>query len=90
MHPERLEWRPVPGVYIFAGLNLQGLWVAHYVGRTHSLAERMSGHEEWLDAVLLGATHVHARVVPRELDRFALEHAVWRRYGPSLNDVRPS
>lgn len=54
-------WNEVAGLYIFAGLNSAGEWVALYIGSTESLAERLPNHPRWPEAVRLGATHIHVR-----------------------------
>ena len=56
-------WSEVPGLYIFAGRNSEGQWFPLYVGQTESLAARLPNHEKMLEAVQLGATHIHALMV---------------------------
>ena len=83
------DWSAVSGLYIFAGLgtNLLGtpLWQAFYVGQCQSFAERIPTHEKWLAALLLGATHVHAKTVLLADERAALERELVQAYQPSLN-----
>ncbi len=61
------NWREVGGLYIFAGLvsDEQGksLWRPFYIGQTQNFAERLPTHEDWPEAELLGATHIHAMVL---------------------------
>lgn len=78
-------WRPVPGVYIFAGMNAYRQWVALYIGQAGSLANRFSNHERWPAAARLGATHVHALVVPLQVDRDFIERSLIQAYQPHLN-----
>ncbi|TXT21074.1 MAG: hypothetical protein FD138_4110 [Planctomycetota bacterium] len=79
------NWRDLPGVYIFCGINHQQRWIAHYVGQTDSFAERLPNHERWLEARQLGATHVHARVVSPMATRDQVERELIRGYQPRLN-----
>ncbi len=78
-------WNEVGGVYIFAGLNAQGLWRPHYIGKAESFSNRLPGHERWEEAVQLGATHVHAMVVQEEATRAAIERELISAWRPSLN-----
>lgn len=78
-------WNEVPGLYVFAGQNLQGQWYPLYVGQAESLAERIPRHERWAEAVQLGATHVHARVVQDATTRDAVEERLIQLYQPRLN-----
>ena len=58
------DWSDAGGVYIFTGVNpTTNRWIPYYVGQTGSFRDRIPSHEKWPPAVLLGATHVHARVV---------------------------
>ena len=61
------KWKDVGGVYIFTGVK-QGKWVPLYIGQTGSFRERIALHEQWDQAVPLGATHVHAKAIPSEAD----------------------
>ncbi len=79
-------WNAVAGIYIFCGINQQGLWFPLYVGQAKSFAERVPGHERWREAVRLGATHIHARVVEQQATRDQIEAALIRAYQPALND----
>jgi len=48
-----------PGVYCFARPGAGGRgWIPLFLSRTGNLAKRMSSHEQWPDAQLLGATHI--------------------------------
>ncbi len=78
-------WRDVAGVYIFTGLNRDGLWTPIYVGETVSFSDRMPGHERWAEAVRYGATHVHAVVVAHEAIRRDLERRLIAGWQPPLN-----
>jgi hypothetical protein len=48
-----------PAVYAFAKPGAGGRgWAPVFLSRTANLKERMSNHERWREAELLGATHV--------------------------------
>lgn len=48
-----------PGVYCFARPGPSGRgWTPLFLSRTGNLAKRLSAHEQWGEAQLLGATHV--------------------------------
>jgi len=79
------NWNDVGGIYIFTGQNSQGQWVALYIGKADSFQSRFSSHERWDEALLVGATHVHARVVAQEATREAMEAELIRAYQPRLN-----
>lgn len=79
------DWNEVAGLYIFAGLNSVGRWMAFYIGSTESLAERLPNHPMWPVAIQLGATHIHAKVEPNVLIRLAQERELIRSYQPRLN-----
>ena len=80
-----IGWAAVAGVYIFVRVNAQGNYVPLYVGQTTSFAARLPGHERWAEAVRLGATQVHAKVVQDANQRTRLEVALIRRFNPVLN-----
>lgn len=79
------NWTNVPGIYIFAGKNQQGYWVALYIGQATSFAERIPNHERWEEAARLGATHVHACSVKSATDRDTIEAELIEKYQPRLN-----
>lgn len=84
-----VRWYEVAGLYIFtySAIDRLGISVWHplYVGETHSLAERLPNHEKWLEALTLGATHIHVRVESDEVQRVFAERAVIQHYQPPLN-----
>jgi hypothetical protein len=80
-----IAWNDVSGLYIFTGLNERIRWVALYIGQTDSFKERMLPHERWEEAVLIGATHVHAMAVPLAASRDRIEEELIQAYQPSLN-----
>ena len=80
------DWNDVGGVYIFCGVDpLQNVWKAKYIGQTGSFKDRIPNHDQWNEAVRLGATHVHAKVVPLQSERDAIEGQLLRAFHPPLN-----
>jgi len=80
------EWKDIGGIYIFAGVTPQNQWKAYYIGKAASFQSRIPSHERWNEAVRLGATHVHARVVSPEATRVQVEAQLIQAYQPPLND----
>ena len=79
-------WNDVPGVYIFAGQRWPGgHWYPIYVGKTESFAKRLPGHERETQALLMGATAVHARGVQLGTQRETMERLLIEKYQPELN-----
>ncbi len=78
-------WNDVAGLYIFAGLNANNQWVALYIGQTVSFQDRPGNHDRWDEAARLGATHVHAMVVPLQANRDAIEELLIGNHAPRLN-----
>jgi len=79
------DWNDEPGVYIFAGIQADALWHAYYVGITESFKTRLQNHEHWVAACRLGASHVHAMVVPLPEQRGQIEQELIATYRPYLN-----
>lgn len=77
-------WNNVAGIYIFTAI-VGPQWEAFYVGQCDSFLNRFQSHERWDQALLLGATHVHARVVPLQDGRDTLEAALIRACQPPMN-----
>ncbi len=78
-------WNDVAGIYIFCGLNPQNQWVSLYIGQADSFRKRIPSHEQWSQAVQLGATHIHALVVPQAASRDTIEEHLIETYQPVLN-----
>ena len=81
------KWKTVGGLYIFARVAGDG-WDPLYVGKTENFCLGLTSHERWEEARRLGATHVHALVVPLEADRGRLEAALIGLLRPPMN-VQP-
>jgi excinuclease UvrABC nuclease subunit len=79
------NWNDVGGVYIFSGLNSRQQWAAIYIGQTDSFHSRIPSHEQWIRAMLLGATHVHAMVESQAAKRDQIERQLIAAYQPMLN-----
>lgn len=84
--PDAVNWSTEAGVYIFAFVNENELWEAVYIGQAANFKARLCGHERWEEAELLGATHVHARVVRHQANRDLVESRLISTYQPPLND----
>jgi hypothetical protein len=78
-------WSDAGGIYIFTG-SVDAIWQPYYIGKAESFKTRMPTHERWDEAVALGATHVHAMVVPLAADRDAKEKFLIGAFQPPLND----
>ena len=60
VHSLDATFRPLPGVYIYAGQAEDGSWVPIYIAQTRDLHQRLEGHVRMDDAVANGATQLHA------------------------------
>jgi excinuclease UvrABC nuclease subunit len=83
--PAITTWNDFGGVYIFAGANYLNQWTAYYIGQTNSFQTRLPSHDRWEEARRLGATHVHALVVPQEATRLQIEQDLIQAFQPKLN-----
>ena len=81
------QWKQVAGLYIFAYPSDESHWGALYVGKTDDFSSRVPGHEKWDSAVRLGATNVHALVVPQRDLRDTWERCLIAHLQPTLNEV---
>ncbi len=79
-------WNRLAGLYIFACIRDETHWRALYVGQTDDFGSRIPSHERWTEAVLLGATHVHAAVVSNQADRNMLEAMLIQNLQPPMNN----
>jgi hypothetical protein len=84
IYPKNEGWKHVAGIYIFS-YHIPSGWVPLYVGQTDDFAKRPSVHERLDEAVQLGATHIHARVVPLQADRDRMEKALIAALQPPMN-----
>ena len=81
-----VTWNHVPGVYIFAGQRWPGgRWYPIYIGQTESFASALPQHEREAEALLMGATAVHAHVLQPETERETLKRLLIEKYQPELN-----
>ncbi len=85
IHHHAENWNAVPGIYMFCGVNALGQWSPLYIGQAESFAARIPNHERWREALQLGATHIHALVVPHGAVRSEIESELIRVYQPRLN-----
>lgn len=80
-----------PAVYAFARPSFGGRgWTPVFLSRTANLAVRMSGHERWEEARLLGATHVLLLCFPERSEREAAEIDLAGALKPVMNDGPPA
>ena len=79
------KWKTVGGLYIFARVA-GDRWDPLYVGKTENFCTRIPSHERWDEARRLGATRVHALVVPLEANRVRLEAALIGLLKPPMNE----
>jgi len=86
VHEPNVTFAHVGAVYLFCGVKQpENQWVLLYVGQAEDLADRLSTHERWPEAVELGATHIHAMAVSMATDRNSIEQELIRAYQPQLN-----
>ena len=78
-------WNRVGGLYIFAYIGKPNNWYAAYVGQTDDFSSRIPSHERWNEAVRLGATHIHALLVPLAANRDKWEKMLIQYLQPPLN-----
>jgi len=78
------QWKTVGGLYIFAREADAG-WEPLYVGKTENFRTRIPSHKRWDEARRLGATHVHALVVPLDTHRVRLKAALLDHLKPPMN-----
>lgn len=87
IHSENKNWVDAGGIYIFAKVNqLTQRWVPLYIGQASKLSDRLPNHERLNEAIRLGATHIHARVVSTQTDRDVLEAFLIKQHQPVLNE----
>jgi hypothetical protein len=58
--PLHTEFKPLPGVYIYAHLAEDESWVPIYISQTRDLHQRLEGSLKPDEAAAKGATHLHA------------------------------
>jgi excinuclease UvrABC nuclease subunit len=78
------DWLEVAGIYIFTGVK-DGLWRPYYIGQADNFKNRMASHTKWEEARKMGATHVHAMVVPQQAMRDTIEKEMIQRFQPPIN-----
>lgn len=83
--PDKTTWNDVAGIYIFAAITPDYKWKAIYIGQAQSFKDRLTNHENWDSAVRLGASHIHAMVVPLAANRDSIEAQLIAYYQPPLN-----
>lgn len=87
VYNQNKNWIDSGGIYIFARANqATQRWEALYIGQASKLSDRLPNHERLNEAVRLGATHIHARVVTTQSERDLVEAFLIKRQQPHLND----
>lgn len=86
VYPHNTSWNDVAGIYIFCSV-VNNRWLAHYIGQASSFSDRLSNHERFREALMLGMTHIHALTVPAQADRDRIEKALIQSYQPRLNTL---
>jgi len=85
--PLDASFRPLPGVYIYAGQAEDGSWVPIYIAQTRDLHQRLEGHVRVDDAVANGATCLHAHYCSAgQAARCSEEHDLILRWQPVCNE----
>jgi hypothetical protein len=79
------NWNRTVGLYIFAQSTDATRWRAINIGQTDDFSSRMPDHERWNEAARLGATHVHAAVVPLAANRERLDKMLIQNFQAPLN-----
>jgi hypothetical protein len=80
-----------PAVYAFARPAFGGRnWTPLFLSRTANLSLRMTSHERWDEARLLGATHVLLLSFPEREEREAAEIDLADALRPIMNDDAPA
>jgi hypothetical protein len=85
VHSKDAAWNAVGGIYMMCGVALNGTWDPKYIGKADSFKDRLCSHDKWDPATILGATHVHALVVPQSAERDRIEKMLIEHFNPPLN-----
>ena len=70
---------------MFCRLEPNGKSTPIYIGQAKSFKDRLPNHEQWAPAARLGATTVHAALVPSQDARDQYERELIHEFQPSLN-----
>lgn len=77
-----------PAVYAFAKPGFGGRgWTPVFLSRTANVAQRIPGHERWVEAERLGATHILILSFPERAQRELAEDDLVMSLKPVLNDA---
>lgn len=88
IYPLDTTFRSFPGVYIYARELADGDWVPVYIAQTRDLHQRLEGHLTLQDAIMNGATHLHAHYCTAGPGaRCSEEQDLIHRWQPVCNDV---
>ncbi len=87
VYPLDATFRPLPGLYIYAGQAEDGSWVPVYIAQTRDLHQRLEGHVRMDDAITNGASHLHAHYCSAgQAARCSEEHDLILCWHPACND----
>ncbi len=84
IHDVNANWLNAGCVYIFARQTEDG-WLALYVGQAKNAKEQLTNHPYLSRAVQIGATHIHARLVPGQMVRDRLVNELVAHLEPPMN-----
>jgi hypothetical protein len=88
IYPMDTTFRSLPGVYIYARELADGDWSPVYIAQTRDLHQRLEGHVTLQDAIMNGATHLHAHYCTAgQGARCTEEQDLIHRWQPVCNDV---
>ncbi len=83
-----VNWKAVAAVYIFTKRTVsagKGAQTALYIGETHSLKERIPGHEKWPCVNKHGCTHIAVRTESNQTRRREIESDLMEKQDPLCN-----
>ena len=80
-----LQWRDVPGIYMFCARTESGVPVPVYIGQADKFSTCIPGHPKWAEATALGAVAVLVKAVSVEQERERLQDLLLADFDPPLN-----
>lgn len=86
VHEIGTSFKPEPGNYVFARLNMARRWEAIYVGQAENLSTRFKSHHQQPCIDHYSATHIHAHLNDAgDQARLDEETDIRRKYRPPCN-----
>jgi hypothetical protein len=83
-----LQWRDIPGIYMFCARTDSGVPVPVYIGQAENFSTCIPGHPQWAAAAALGAVAVLVKAVSRDEERKRLQSLLLTDFDPPLNGTR--